>query len=59
MSVSLRSIRAEKLSDFIGALLDGDSPRAQALLAQLPEYPILLTRHLSTAREWLRRRPRE
>lgn len=58
LSVSLRSFRAEKLSDFIGAIIDGDSTRARMLLAELTEYPVVLTRDLSAGRAWLRRHQR-
>jgi hypothetical protein len=55
LSVSLRSFRAERLSDFIGAIIEGDGGRAGALLSQLTEYPVVITRDLTAAREWLRR----
>jgi len=58
LSVSLRSFRAEKLSDFIGAIIEGDGGSAQTLLSQLTEYPVVITRNLTAAREWLRRHQR-
>ncbi|MEV5033967.1 DUF2075 domain-containing protein [Sphingobium sp. LMC3-1-1.1] len=58
LSVSLRSFRAEKLSDFIGAIIEGDGDRARTLLSQLTEYPVVITRDLIAAREWLRRHQR-
>ncbi|KRB84525.1 DUF2075 domain-containing protein [Noviherbaspirillum sp. Root189] len=54
LAVSLRSFRAERLSEFIGALIDGDISRARELFATLSDYPIRVTRNLSNARSWLR-----
>jgi hypothetical protein len=59
LSVSMRSFRAERLSDFIKALLDCETDRARQLLAELADrYPIALTRDLDTARRWVRSRAR-
>jgi hypothetical protein len=58
LAVSVRSFRAEKLSDFVGAIIDGDASRAQTLAGSLANYPIALTRDLETARRWLRERAR-
>lgn len=54
LTTSVRSFRAEKLSEFVGAIIDGDAPRARELIDKLSNYPIVLTRDLTTAREWLR-----
>jgi hypothetical protein len=54
LSVSVRSFRAEKLSDFVGAVIEADVERSRVLLADLLHYPIVLTRDLSKARAWLR-----
>lgn len=59
LGVSLRSFRAEKLSDFIGAVIDGRQEIASQLYESIEsEYPILLTRSLETARMWLKARSR-
>ena len=55
LSVSMRSFRAEKLSAFVGALLDGNAGEAQQLLESLKgRYPVWVTRDLSAARDWLK-----
>lgn len=58
LSVSLRSFRAEKLSEFVSALISGDASRAKEIKEHLPNYPIYLTRKLERAknrlREWSR-----
>ena len=54
LAVSVRSFRAEALSDFIGAIIDGDVARARTLLHRLENYPLVLTRDLESARTWLR-----
>ena len=59
LGVSIRSYRAEKLSLFVNALIDGDTPTARALYAEIKElYPIYLTRSLVDARSWLRMKAR-
>ena len=50
---SLRSYRAEKLSAFVHALLAVD-PKAKELYREIQDkYPIVLTRDMDKAREWL------
>ncbi|ESQ86026.1 hypothetical protein AEAC466_02235 [Asticcacaulis sp. AC466] len=58
LGVSMRSFRAETLSDFISHLLNGDAVAAHAAHAKLDKYPIYLTRDLNQARHWLRNRAR-
>jgi hypothetical protein len=59
LSVSVRSFRAEKLSEFVGALVAGEAEIARALYEEIrPTFPIVLTRSLSTARRWLKARAR-
>src|SRR5262249_9554490 len=59
LSVAVRSFRAEKLSEFVGALVAGESEIAPALYGEIrAAYPIVLTRSLSTARRWLKARAR-
>ncbi len=58
LKVSLRSYRAEKLSAFVHALLNFD-PVASSLYAEIKDkYPIVLTRDMDKAREWLHKRVR-
>lgn len=59
LSTSMRSFRSEKLSEFIKALLDVDTNKAKALYNQIRDnYPIFLTRDLSTAKELIKRQAR-
>ncbi len=59
LSVSMRSFRAETVSDFVTSLLDLNPKKAQALLGDFrSKYPIVLTRSPSKARDWLRQRAR-
>ena len=54
LSVSLRSYRAEKLSAFVHALLSFD-PEAARLYDEIKDkYPIVLTRDMTKARQWIR-----
>ena len=53
LGVSLRSYRAEKLSEFVHALLYFDE-NASALYKEIKDkYPIVLTRDMAKARKWL------
>lgn len=53
LKVSLRSYRAEKLSAFVHALLTFD-PIASTIYSEIRgKYPIVLTRDMDKAREWL------
>ncbi len=59
LQVSLRSFRAEHLSDFIKHLLALDADAARTALARvLPRYPILLSRSVDRAKHWLRHQAR-
>jgi hypothetical protein len=59
LAVSVRSFRAEKLSQFVNELIAGDASAALHTYDVIKaSYPIVLTRYLSTARSWLRRRAR-
>ena len=55
LAVSLRSFRAERLSDFVHALLSFN-PDAVSLYRNVVDnkYPIYLTRDINKARAWLR-----
>lgn len=55
LSVSMRSFRAERLSSFVGALLDGTPEEALSHLDTIKaRYPMWVTRDLTQARAWLR-----
>lgn len=59
LSVSMRSFRSEKLSQFVKYLLDIDRDKAKELYAQLKDkYPIVVTRDLSKAKKWLKSKAR-
>lgn len=59
LSVSMRSFRAEQLSNFVHAFLEGDVPTAQNLLATISEkYPIRIIRSLDKAKQWLKNQKR-
>jgi len=59
LSVSMRSFRAENVSDFVKALLDCERGLASKAFAQLADrYPIVVTRDLSLAKQWIRARAR-
>jgi hypothetical protein len=54
LATSVRSFRAEKLSDFVGHVIAGDAAAASAVRRDLDNFPLLITRDLVTARNWLR-----
>ena len=59
LGVSMRSFRAESLSNMIHGLLDGDVTKVQETYAQIANrYPIALTRDLNKAKSWLREHAR-
>jgi hypothetical protein len=59
LAVSVRSFRAEKLSEFVGALIAGEIDAAKSLYASIKDtYPIVLTRDMVQARAWLRTQAR-
>lgn len=55
LATSIRSFRAEKLSDFVGHVIAGETQAARFLSEELPSYPLFVTRDLEAARMWLRR----
>jgi len=59
LAVSLRSYRAEALSDFVGYVVDGKPELAKASYAKIQRnYPIFIARSLAKAKSWLRGRAR-
>jgi Uncharacterized conserved protein len=59
LAVSMRSFRAEHVSAFVKAVLDGEMGKARDALATiLDRYPITLTRDLGRAKEWIRSQAR-
>ena len=59
LAVSVRSFRAETISDYIHALLEGDKQRARSLQCVFADkYPLYITRDLGVAKSWLRSKAR-
>jgi hypothetical protein len=58
LGVSLRSFRAEHVSNLVSQILAIDLEEARKSIAQIPRYPLLLTRRLDEAKEWVRRTAR-
>ena len=59
LAVSMRSFRAEKLSNFVHYLLDRDIENARQLYQEIKDkYPIVLTRDLNKAKRWLEEKHR-
>lgn len=59
LSISMRSFRSEKQSAFVKALLDCNVEVARTLYLELKDkYPIVLTRDLDTAKQWVRAKSR-
>ena len=58
LATSVRSFRAEVLSDFVGAVVGGEAKLALSLYSKLVNYPLMITRQLEAARDWLRQQAR-
>lgn len=58
LSVSMRSFRADSVSEFVRAVLDCEVKRAGEMLAKLTEYPLVVTRDLDVAKRWIKRQAR-
>lgn len=57
LATSIRSFRTPDLAAFIKTLLDGDTVSAKTLYANIRDkYPIIITRNLKTAKDWVRER---
>ena len=56
--VSQRSYKAQAVSEFVAHLLLMEIDEAKAKLEQCGEFPIIMTRDLHKAREWLREKQR-
>ena len=59
LAVSMRSFRAENLSNMVHYLLDGDTENVKNIYKEIAnKYPIILTRDLNKAKQWLHQRAR-
>jgi hypothetical protein len=57
LSVSVRSFRSEKISELMHEILEANSKRAIELVKEVKnDFPLYITRDLSTAKNWLRTR---
>jgi len=58
LSVSMRSFRAEHVSKLIKEILDIDENAKHTLTLLRDKYPIVLTRDINKAKDWLRQKAR-
>lgn len=59
LGVSIRSFRAESLSEFVSHIVENRPEEARETYAHIADnYPIFLTRSLTDARSWLRKKGR-
>ena len=58
LDVCLRSFRAQRVSEWVEAVLSGDAMKAASIMADIREFPIVMTRSLGTARAWLQEHTR-
>ena len=58
LSVSMRSFRAEHVSLLIKQLLDNDIEEARDTFKKIDKYPIVITRDLHKAKQWLKKKAR-
>ncbi len=54
LSVSVRSLRAAAVTDWVNAVVSGRANDAELIAAQTSQFPIRLTRSVDDARKWLR-----
>ena len=59
LGVSMRSFRAERVSELVKQLLDLDIEQAKETYASLRDrYPIIITRSMADAKNWLKKKAR-
>jgi DUF2075 family protein len=58
LDVNLRAFRVQKLTEWVNAVLAGDTAQAKALASELDKFPLAMTRDLTVARAWLRKHTR-
>ncbi|MGE5532903.1 MAG: DNA/RNA helicase domain-containing protein [Bacillota bacterium] len=54
LRTSIRSYKASMLSDWVNAVLSGKPENAKQIMAQLSNYPIVITRDLAKAKKWVK-----
>ncbi len=58
LATSIRSFRSENVAAFVKYLLDNNIDMAKETLANLAQYPIMITRNLETAKTWVKNKAR-
>lgn len=58
LSVSLRSFRSENLSNYVNEIIAGNISKAIKLKETIIDYPVFITRSLSSAKAWLKDKAR-
>jgi hypothetical protein len=58
LSVSMRSYRAENVSLLVKQILDIETEKAQETFSKINRFPIVITRNLSKAKQWLKEQAR-
>ncbi len=58
LAVCVRSYRAESVAAWVNAVVGADAGAANSISSKVTEFPIVLTRNLASAREWLRKSAR-
>jgi hypothetical protein len=58
LPVSVRTFKAENVSRWLSAVLEGRSDEARSLSKQFGDFPIVLVRDLNDAKTWLRSKAR-
>lgn len=53
LSVGVRSFRAQRLAEWVDAILHLDTAHARSLIPDLREFPLYFTRNLDQVRRWL------
>lgn len=57
LSVSVRSFRSEKISEFVHEVIEGNAISAKSILSEINNvFPIYLTRDFKVAKDWLRKK---
>ncbi len=58
LDVNIRAFRVQRLTEWVNAVLSGNAALARSIADTLADFPLAMTRDLSTARRWLRERTR-
>ena len=58
LSHSVRSFRAANLSKFFNAVISGKKDDAIQIKQSIPNYEMIITRHISSVRKWLKNKAR-